>query len=558
MADPVTKIRSAGRVALLTLAFVVLVLPVCYSLLTPYVPDGHDTLEYLPRQVEFDRNIRAGIWFPQWAPDLVRGAGEPLFEFNPPMIYYLAEFWHLLGLGFVPAINLACVVLVVASAVGMFLLGRLYFGSRGGWLAAAAFLYAPYFAVNLYVRGALAEFAAFPFYAFALYGFGAYAKRKKIGYLLLGALAYAGVLFSHNGAALFFTPLLLAFFALIAYEDWRRLRSGVFGWLLGLGLGACVWLPSLAERKYVLLERLLEGYLRYSNHFVYWHQFVSGVWGYGKSVPGDQDTLSFSLGWSHVVLVLLAFALAVLYRKTATWRWLWFFAGATLVYCFLMTSESERIWDRVSLLQFLEFPWRLLGVACLCVALLVAALAPLLDALPRGRNVAFAAALALLIVPNFRHNRPVQYRAENLAQWSSTRISERGIEATTAFEYVPRWVKAWPIYNPQGYSIVSGDGEVQMTTRRVTAWGADVHASQPMTLDLAVTWYPGWTVQVDGERVQAGPADPTGLIRVEVPSGTHHVDAAFKRTWPRWLGQAISWVSLVTLLLLAAIELRRN
>jgi hypothetical protein len=46
---------------------------------------------------------------------------------------------------------------------GMFLLARLYFGDAGGWLGAAAYLYAPYFAVDLYVRSAMEEFAAFPF-----------------------------------------------------------------------------------------------------------------------------------------------------------------------------------------------------------------------------------------------------------------------------------------------------------------------------------------------------------------------------------------------------------
>jgi Dolichyl-phosphate-mannose-protein mannosyltransferase len=557
MADPVTKSPPAARAALLTLAFVALVLPVCYSLLTPYVPDGHDTLEYLTRQVEFDRNIRAGIWFPQWAPDLAHGAGEPLFEFNPPIIYYLAEFWRLLGTNFIVAINLACVLLVIASAFGMFLLGRLYFGSRGGWLAAAAFLYAPYFAVNLYVRGALAEFAAFPFFAFALYGFGAYAKRKKLGYLLVGASAYAGVLLSHNGSALFFTPPLLAFFVLTAYREWRVLMNDVLGWLLGLGVGACVWLPSLADRKYVLIERVLEGYSRYSNHYVYWHQFVSKVWGYGKSVPGDQDMLSFSLGWTHLVLVLLAFALALKFRKVASWGWLWFFTAMTAFLCFLMTSASAGIWDRVPLLQYVAFPWRLLGPACFCVALLVASLAPAMEQL-RWKNTVFVAALALLIVPNFRHNRPFQYRAENMAQWTPTRISERGIEATTLFEYVPRTVKAWPAYNPRGFWVESGDGDVRVTTRGVASWAGEVHASQPTTIDLAVTWYPGWTVLVDGARAQAGPADPTGLVRVTIPPGTHHVEAALKRTWPRWLGQAISCVALLTMSLLGAISLRRH
>ena len=55
--------------------------------------------------------------------------------------------------------------------------------------------------MNLYIRSALAEFAAFPFFAPALFGFGS-------GRLAVGAIGYAGLLFSHPPAAVVFTPLL--------------------------------------------------------------------------------------------------------------------------------------------------------------------------------------------------------------------------------------------------------------------------------------------------------------------------------------------------------------
>jgi len=197
--------------ALSAAGLVALSLPVCLSLFTTRLPQGHDALEYLPRLVEFHENVSHGILLPRWAPDLSRGNGQPLFLFNPPLIYYLGEGWHLLGFDFVTAMNLSCIVIVLASACSMFLLGRLYFGDAGGWLAAAAYLYAPYFSVNLYVRSALAEFTAFPFFALALFGFGS-------GRLVVGAMGYAGVLCSHPPAAVLFTPLLVAF---LCFTAWR-------------------------------------------------------------------------------------------------------------------------------------------------------------------------------------------------------------------------------------------------------------------------------------------------------------------------------------------------
>ena len=44
------------------------------------------------------------------------------------------------------------------------------------------------------------------------------------------------------------TPLLVAFLGFTAWtaKSWNVLRDQACGFLLGLGLGACVWLPSLA------------------------------------------------------------------------------------------------------------------------------------------------------------------------------------------------------------------------------------------------------------------------------------------------------------------------
>ena len=99
---------------------ILLALPVCVSLFSSRISDGHDATEYLPRQVEFHQDISHGNLLPRWAPDLSQGAGQPFFLFNPPMIYYLAEPWKLLGFNFVTAINLACVIIVLASAAGCF------------------------------------------------------------------------------------------------------------------------------------------------------------------------------------------------------------------------------------------------------------------------------------------------------------------------------------------------------------------------------------------------------------------------------------------------------
>jgi hypothetical protein len=528
----VNALSAAGLVALS--------LPVCVSLFTTRLPQGHDTVEYLRRQVEFHENISHGILLPRWAPDQSRGNGQPLFLFNPPLIYYLGEAWHLLGFDFVTAMNLACIVIVLASACSMFLLGRLYFGDAGGWLAAAAYLYAPYFIVNLYVRSALAEFAAFPFFALALFGVGS-------GRLAVAAIGYAGVLFSHPPATMVFTPLLVAFLCFTAWmaKSWAVLRAQICGFLLGLGLGAAVWLPGLAERQYVSFDRLLVGY-PYSDHFVYLRQFFYSPWGYGPSIAGPSDGMSFALGGGHL---LLAFLACLAGRRTER-PLLRFFAGAAIGLCFLMLPASAWLWDHLPLLQYVCLPWRLLGPVSVCLALLVAALGVSFSQLPRWRRTCFCGALVLLIVPNLHHLKPKQLLNVDLALWTPAQLAARGTEARDERVYEPRWMEVMPEYRPQQAVFVSGHGEALPRERNPIRWSGSVQTPTPAVLEMSIIDFPGWRVWMDGQEIPVQRAPQTGLIRFAVPAGRHEVEVRFTRTAPRWIGEGISVLSLVLLLTL--------
>ena len=531
---------------------IALALPVCVALITSKLPNGHDATEYLPRMIEFHQNIAHGILLPRWAPDLSRGTGQPLFLFNPPMFYYLAELWHLLGLSFVWSINLAAIAIVVASAFGMYLLGRLYFGATGGWLAAAAYLYAPYFAVDLYVRSALAEFAAFPFFAFTLYGFGAYARFGARKYLLVGAAGFAGVLLSHSGAALLFAPMLAAFIVFESARSWRLLWHASAGVALGLALAAFAWAPAIAQNQFIQVDLVKQGYSQYTNHFVYLHQLFDSAWGYGLSVAGDQDGMSFSLGWSHLLLALLAIAFI---RRTIG-RWIWFFAAIAVVFCWMTLPAAQPVWDRVRLLQFVAFPWRWLGPISVAIAMLVAAVGPLIDSAGKWKRLALGGALALLIAPNLSHLHAIRALDIDPGQWTPEQIAPRGLEVSSFGEYRPRWMQEWPAYDPQAVEIVGGSATYRQTGKGPTWWNGAFDAAGPAEVQMNIAWFPGWRLRIDGAPANTWPSGRSGLIRFEIPPGQHAVVLAFARTPAVWTGDLASLAALAILLVTALFESR--
>ena len=135
---------------------------------------------------------------------------------------------------------------------------------------------------------------------------------------MLGALGYGGIAFSHLPSMLLFTPLLVAFLLLTAWigKSWRVLWGHAAGFAIGLGLAACIWLPAVMEQKYVAFERAISGNANYAIHFVYLRQLIYSAWGYGLSVAGPNDGMSFTVGWSHLLLIAGVLVWVLGYRRT--------------------------------------------------------------------------------------------------------------------------------------------------------------------------------------------------------------------------------------------------
>ena len=536
---------STATYALLTL---LLVLPCAAPYFTNAQPNGHDVLQYLPRLVEFHENLRHGILLPRWAPDFGSGQGQPLFLLNPPLFYYISALFHFAGFSFIASMNAACIVLILASAASMFLLARWYFGPAGGAIAAVAYVWAPYTLVDLYVRTAWAEFASFPFYPLAIYGFARHAAEGNRKYLVLGSLAYAAIWYAHSPAALLFSPLLGAF---VVFLSWRarspRLLLAHGTALAGaLLLAAVIWLPASTEAAYTHSDRLREGPLKYSNHYVTPKQFFATEWGYGVSVAGDQDGMPFMLGWPLLIVAACA-AIHIARSESEQWKqWLAFFAGAVVVLCFLMTQRAHALWDALPQLQYVAFPWRLLAPVTFCLALLSGAVVLAAQHVSmRWRNVAYAAILAILVLGTVRHAKPSGYLTLDEHLWTPRQIAAHGAVAGTFETFEPRWVKERPTYTAGQIVVTRGSASATVANRTPQSYVAFVRAASESELELPLAYFPGWRVRVNGLAQPVDTPSPMGRMRVTVPPGDHRVAATFERTPVRWAADLTSLAAAI-------------
>ncbi len=277
------------------------------------------------------------------------------------------------GLEPLAALKLLYILTFVGAACGMYLLARRTWGSYPAVVGAAVYLFVPYRLVTVYVRGALAEALLLALAPFVWLAFDEAVRSPRRRQLLAVALLVAAASLTHIGLALLTLALGVAWSAASADAPGpagrpSRRRYAVY---LASGLGLLAALLVVLPGRWSFLANAPD----WADHFVGFYQLFSPLWGFGDSGAGWQDGLSFQLGLAPVVLAIAALWLvldgggATRRRPVAT------LIGMVIVLVGLALGVAAPLWRIVPLSALVAFPFQLLGLAALPLALLAAAAA---------------------------------------------------------------------------------------------------------------------------------------------------------------------------------------
>jgi len=491
---------------------------------------SHDAFLHLARLVLFDHALRDGCFYPRWIQELALGYGMPLFNYYPPLAYYFAEVFHLLGADFPEAITATFIAGFVLSGIAMYLFAKEILGGIPALVAAVAYIYAPYHLVDAYVRGALPEFLAFIFLPLVYYSI--LKANHKANYYPLISLSYALLILTHNVTAFISTPFIFLF-GLLQNE---RLKTMSF-LLLGLGLSAFYWLPAIAELGYINPSTTFN----YAEHFVYFFQLFEKKWGFGDSLPGPYDGMSFQIGNIHVIFSLLTLYILYRYRRKLR-RYVVYFTTVFLISVFFSLHYSKPVWDIIPLFDFVQFPWRFLFIASFAVSFLSASFLTLFE--KKMEIKVFALLIAFLFI---LYSVPVLYIIpapdDELELYTYQTIKKIGPKTTVGEnELLPRWVS--------NYS--------ELRQRDRIPWPFDVtpvgcnhyymegNFTQAQNITLPIFYFPGWDVEINGDKAQLSP-DESGLITFYVPEGYNRISISFEDTMIRTLAKILSIFSAFAL-----------
>jgi hypothetical protein len=564
----------------------------------------HDDLQMM-RQLEMEKCFHDGQIPCRWVPDMGYGFGFPLFNFYPPLPYLVGEVFRAIGFSFMDTAKLTFATALILSGIFMYLFAKEFFGRIGGVLSAIFYLWAPYHAVDIYVRGAMNESWALVFFplicwaAFRLIANQESGIKNQAGnfkWIILLALSYFGLFTSHNLMLMIFTPVFGIYVLIILWQKnaWKKIPSLLLGGLWALGLSAFFTFPALLENKFTQIAGQLVGYYDYSGHFVTIRQLLfSTFWGYGPSTWLEEDGMSFQIGYVHWILSLVVGLLLIvrivllvgqelriknkqsLDFQSQELRWgsslfqqlkkdpfiltSLFFLLVGWFSGFMTHSRSTPLWGNIKQIAYLQFPWRFLTLIIFTFSFMIGAIPGIIADFKSHHGwfaklsltipqILIASLLSLIAITySWTYFLPQTGHMGNLTDSEKFSGKAWDLQQTAGiYDYLPATAKTAPKAPQTSIAeVMEGDASLSGLDQG-TYWGlfsAKVE-DENAVVRIGMFDFPGMQVQIDGKQVDHYIPDTEewGRMYVDVPQGEHKVYVQLLNTPVRTVSNIISFV----------------
>ncbi len=546
-------------------------------LLTPGFFPIHDDTQ-VARVYEMGKALSGGMFPVRWVQDLGYGYGYPIFNFYAPLAYYFGGAINALGADALLSTKIMMIAGIILSGVFMYLLAKELWGKIGGLVSSLFYVYAPYHAVDIYVRGDVAEFWAYAFIPLAFYGFLKAYKEKEWKYIIIGAFGFSGIILSHNLTAMMITPFLIFLLFFLLLIDTKEKIGSTFYFLItlffGLSISAFYWLPALFELKFTNVLSQIGGGADFRNHFVCIAQLWQSPWGFGGSTAGCIDGISLKIGKLHVILSLVAIVLLIislqyrkfknLFSKSDQQTIFAIFSVFAFVISVLLTLEiSKPIWEFIPAMAFFQFPWRFLLIISFSTSILAGFSIWIIqkakkDIIKLDKADLIIASIAIfvliffnskLFIPqHYLYKKSSDYTNPLSLKWTASRISD---------EYMPKnFIKPSVKDDVVKNQIIMRDKSIKVLFQSSNSnrIHANISSEKKTKVKVNLAYFPGWNVFIDNKKSM--PEVTNKGFFVNIPSGDHALDIFFAQTPIEKFATSVSLTSLF--LLLAGIILSRK
>jgi uncharacterized membrane protein len=515
----------------------------------------HDNTQ-VQRVFEMTKSISGGMFPVRWIADLGFGYGYPIFNFYAPLAYYIGSVLNIFGLDVLFSTKLMMALGIVLSGFSMYFLAKELWGKSGGVISALLYVFIPYHAVDIFVRGDVAEFWAYAFIPLVFYALLKIHKTGNFRFIVIGAFSYAALIVSHNLTALMVTPFILIFMILLFLGNKKSGKNLLITLILGLLVSSFYWLPALLEINYTNVLSQVGGGADYKDHFVCLNQLWSSPWGFGGSVKGCVDGLSFMIGKLHILILLVSivfFGLGWYLKKIEKKKGylLIYFLLALLFSAFLTLDYSKFLWDLLKPMALFQYPWRFLLMVDFFISLISGSVFYSWLAFVKNKwiNLLVLIVLSLVIVIfNGKYFAAQKY----LSVSSSNFTNDYFLKFTTSqisSEYMPKNFSKPESYSqvPKGVTVAWGKVTVISQSRSINKYTIHYIADSVSTIIVPIAYFPAWRVSLDGKEYSF--AIKSNGLSVDLPKGNHTLEVSFKETNLELLSDILSLSGILGLVI---------
>lgn len=497
---------------------------------------------------------------PRWSKDLGYGLGYPLFNFYAPLPYYIGAGVYLISNNIIYSTLAMYLIGIIIAPISMYFLLKKIFGSLSAIAGSLIYTYAPYHAVEIFVRGAVGEYWAFGLIPLVILFLIKTYQHKSLFNITTGALLYAALILSHNILAMIFTimtiPLLLSVLIINWYNKnhLSSIKAVIISILFGLLLSSFFWLPAISESSFTNIKSIVTGGSNYQDHFLYLDQLWDSSWGFAGSAPGRNDGMSFKIGKIQIftgILGILVFAYLIYSRQLKKNR----IIGWSVILCFLMASVfmtlhvSRWLWlSADTILKYIQFPWRFIVFILVGLTLFSGFTMNIIK--NKKIRLLFSFLIIILLIktnskyfnPQYYQNASSDYYQSNVYYNITSKISD---------EYLPQ------NFTKPGNSFLKDRLienvwiQYSINEEKTTLVNFDIYAPEKTNLLINKTYYPSWQSYLNGQKVQY--VNNSGRISISTVSGLQNIILLNNGTITQIFSNSLS---IFTMLLLVVLNIK--
>ncbi|MBI5358745.1 hypothetical protein HZB69_03940 [Candidatus Amesbacteria bacterium] len=504
------------------LIFTLLLIPTFGLMLRSGIYTMHDF--HVFRQQQFEKCLIQTQSFPcRWFPDAGLGYGEPVFNFYGQFPYWIGGIFRIMKLSVLDSVKANFILTILASSIAMYFLARKFWSNTGSLVSALFYAYAPYRAVDVWVRGALPESLAFVFFPLILLFIKEFIITNKNKYLFWLILSLASLTLTHNLSLFIFIPFGIiwgVYWWLRSTKSIHIIYDLISAGLASILLSAFYLLPVLFESSLVTLNQTTSGYYDFHIHYATLKQlFLSTFWGFGGSTWGPNDTMSFAVGQMHWILAVVLVIYVLIKKRN---KEVLFFVFLGFLAIFLTHGKSDLIWNIVKPMAYIQFPWRFLTMSTLFLSLATGAITKLI---PKWVWTILLVAGLLFYSGNFRPD--IWRNITDTEQFGGRLWDEQRSSALSDF-----WPKSAKLPN----SFAPNSPEVILET------------DSYQKIRYPTVYFPGWIARSNNQLLPVFSSGDLGLVTVRAPLKSN-IKLSFEDTPVRKIGNIVSLITLLSLII---------